>query len=184
LIDDQFLVGSHILQAPFVKENQYEREVVLPGTEAWYEPMEGRWHAGNQKIIAIAAPMTTPFYIRDGAVLPMARLQPEEHRFDGLCVDFRVVLSEEKKTSLTYLADDGISFEYSSGKESSLELTFHRKGTTLAIHQDEKSSHAGKIDPTFTTETAIQHVLINGRRAKRLPAQGVALGKEKTKTWQ
>jgi hypothetical protein len=114
----------------------------------------------------------------------MARLQPEEHRFDGLCVDFRVVLSEEKKTSLTYLADDGISFEYSSGKESSLELTFHRKGTTLAIHQDEKSSHAGKIDPTFTTETAIQHVLINGRRAKRLPAQGVALGKEKTKTWQ
>src|SRR5205823_9524128 len=69
-IDDQYLLGSHLLVAPVYTPGATARQVYLPeGT--WYD-----WHSGERfsgkRYLAAATPMEhIPLYARGGAVIPM-----------------------------------------------------------------------------------------------------------------
>ncbi|MDD5350108.1 MAG: glycoside hydrolase family 31 protein [Chthoniobacteraceae bacterium] len=183
-VDDQFMVGPWIMQAPFVEEKQASRTVVLPGGQKWYDASEGRWIAGGRKITVRPQAEETPLYIRDGAILPLARLAPEEAGFHAGNADFRIFLSRNAKTATRYVFDDGATFAYQKGKRSEVEISVQRTGTALAIETALLSGGYGPGDFTFTTETAIQRVRVNGTDAVPCPAQGVAFGRGKTVTWQ
>ena len=185
LIDDQFLVGPHILQAPFVVQNQASRAVVLPGKIKWYDVAEGRWIQGDQKINVTAKPMATPLYIRDGAILPLARLAEDDHAFDGKRVDFHVYLSGNASAKTHYVFDDGHTFAYEKqGKRSAVDILAQRNGTKLILTINVLSTGYGQGDFTFTTERTISSVIINGVRAKRISAQGVPFGAKPGTTWR
>ena len=182
-VDDQFMVGPCVMQAPFLVEKQTCREVVLPGAQKWYDVTEDCWISGGQKITVEAKPNGTPLFIRDGSILPLARLAPHEHLFRGEQVDFQIFLSEKAEASTRYLFDDGKTFAYQSGKRSEVEVSAQRSGNTLAIRLATLGSGYGKGDFTFTTAGDIKQVTINGIKAKRCRAQGVPLGSGKTTTW-
>jgi len=184
LIDDQFLVGPNILQAPFVEPDQKSRPVVLPGKNNWYDVSEGRWIKGNQKITVKAGMLETPFYIRDGAILPLARLAEGDHAFNSKLVDFHIYLSGNGTARNRYIFDDGLSFAYrKEGKQSEVEIIAKRSGDAMAITVDTVSKGYGKGEFTFTTEKTIRTVTLNGVRLRRIPTQGVTYGPGKLTTW-
>lgn len=182
LIDDQFMVGPSVMQAPFVQEKQKTRDVVLPKGD-WYSPMEGKWLTGGKKITVKAHGTDTPLYIRDGSILPLARVGPHENAFDARKVDFHLFLSKKNHASIRYTFDDGTSFAYQQGKVSQVEIKAARKGKKLEIEIVSISKGFGSGDFTFTASDEIAQVLVNGVPAKSTRSQGVPLGPEKTKTW-
>ncbi len=182
-IDDQFMVGPHIMQAPFVQEKLAKRSVVLPGKQAWYDVTNDRWIQGNQTITVAAQRDTTPLYIRDGAILPLARLKPQDHAFKGAEVDFHIFLSGNDQTATTYTFDDGSSFAYKKGKRSEVVITAQRQRHTLSIATETISDGFGSGKFTFSTTRDIKKVLINGKPAKLVAAQGINLGEKALPTW-
>ncbi len=184
LIDDQFLVGPDIMQAPFVEAQQKSRQVVLPGKNNWYDVSEGRWILGDRKITVAAKLADTPLYIRDGAILPLARLAEGEHAFQGKLADFHIYLSSDGTAQTHYVFDDGSSLAYQKGKRSEMEITAIRTGAALAITVKTILNGYGKADFIFTTEKGIRTVSVNESRARRVPAQGIAFGSGKSTTWR
>jgi alpha-glucosidase (family GH31 glycosyl hydrolase) len=171
------------MQAPFVEPNQKSRQVVLPGKTAWYDASEGCWIKGGRKITAAAKPLETPLYIRDGAILPLARLAEGDHAFNGKLVDFHIYLSGNATAQTRYVFDDGHSFAYRKGKRSEVKITARRTGAALAITVHIVDGGYGKGEFTFTTEKIIRAVSVNGVRARRVSPQGVAFGTGKLTTW-
>jgi alpha-glucosidase len=184
LIDDQFMVGAHIMQAPFVEERARFRTVALPGTGKWYDLSAGKWLRAGRKVKVAASVEETPIYVRDGSLLPLARLAPEDSMFDGGKVDFHVFLAGPGEVSTRYVFDDGISFGYQAGERSSVMVTARRSGDTLEVSIDYLSSGFGKGDFTFSTAGDIENVFIEGAPARRCIAQGVSISGARWNTWQ
>ena len=63
-IDDEFLLGTHILVAPVLKENQFSREVYLPEGE-WYNPWTDMTVKGGSTVTADAPIEVLPFFISE-----------------------------------------------------------------------------------------------------------------------
>ena len=81
-VDDQFLVGPHILLAPQVEQGTQQRKVVLP-KDAWFDTRTGEWLRGGKVVQAPLNAGSTPMYWRNGSIIPMRmNTAPEEHRTD------------------------------------------------------------------------------------------------------
>ena len=171
-VDDQFMVGPSVMQAPFLDEGLKQRNVTLPGEERWFDVSAAKWTKGGRTLRAKAAQDATPLYIREGSILPLARLAPEDHAFIAARVDFHIFLSRSGKTMTSYAFDDGESFAYKKGKRSVVEISAERKGRSLAIDLRYKKQGFGQGDFTFTTESAIESVTVNGVAATRCKPQG------------
>lgn len=183
-VDDQFLVGAAILQAPFVEEGQKSRSVVLPGGTAWFDVSKGAWIGGGKKLTVKAARETTPLYVRDRSILPLARVKPAENAFAGDQVDFHVFLSKNGTAETEYEFDDGHSFAYEKGAYTRLAVRATRRGSQLAVTLRSLHEGAGQPELTVTTLAGIQSVTINGRPAKKIGAQGIPLGQFSAQTWR
>jgi len=183
-IDDQFLVGPNLMQAPFVVEGQTCRNVVLPAGTRWFAVTESRWLDGGQSLDVEVSAADTPVYIRDGSILPLARLDPSSQAFDPAQVDFHIFLAGDGKISATYTFDDGISFDYLEGKRSEIRITAIRSGASLDISVESLSDGYGQGDFTFSTESAIGKCTVNGAAASRIKEQGVRLCFRPMHTWR
>ncbi|MBN8708742.1 MAG: hypothetical protein BGO12_13955 [Verrucomicrobia bacterium 61-8] len=182
-IDDQFLVGPSILQAPFVQEKQTQRDVVLPGRTRWFDISKGQWIDGGRRITVKADRENTPLYIRDASILPLARIAPADNAFDGSKVDFHVFLSRAGSAGTEYEFDDGLSFAYAKGAYTRVAIDAKRSRNTLRLTTETLHEGAGAPDFTVTTTAEITAVEINGKAARKVKAQGVPLGNYKTQTW-
>jgi alpha-glucosidase len=182
LVDDQFMIGPSLMQAPFVEEKQAAREVVLP-KGSWYAPLEAKWLKGGRKIKVRAEAATTPLYVRDGSILPLARLAPKESAFRGDHVDFHFFLEKKREASCRYVFDDGATLAYQTGKRSEIEIAGLRKGSTLAVTITSLSDGFGPGEWTFTTSAEITAVTVNQVPAKICGRQGIPFGPGKVKTW-
>ncbi len=69
-IDDQFMLGEHLLVAPVMEPGAVSREVVLP-SGTWYDFWTGE-KLGGGRTLSVDAPLDVlPLYVRAGAVLPL-----------------------------------------------------------------------------------------------------------------
>ncbi|CAF4731027.1 unnamed protein product [Rotaria socialis] len=69
-LDEQFLWGSHLLIAPVIYENNFNKWVYLPTTERWFD-----YYTGEEKTtlgaITVPAPLDfIPLFLRGGAIIP------------------------------------------------------------------------------------------------------------------
>ena len=71
-LQDQFMLGPHLLAAPALEEGQKTRRVFLPPGD-WYEFETGRCHAGNAECSFATQPGFYPLFVRGGAVIPFCR---------------------------------------------------------------------------------------------------------------
>jgi alpha-glucosidase len=69
-IDDQVLVGSHVLIAPVQRAGADEREVYLPSGR-WYPWLGGTAHIGGQRFRVSAPLEEIPVFVRAGGIVPM-----------------------------------------------------------------------------------------------------------------
>ena len=161
-IDDEFMVGPWILQAPFIDEDRTEREVVLP-TADWYDTQSGQWTVGGIKTTVKKDLETTPLYIRSGALLPLARNEGADFSFKSAEVDFALFLRGDGEAETTYAFDDGISFAYQQGKRSVLQVTAAVQNGILNLAANLQKRGFGAADAAVIFTTEYKQVIVNGK---------------------
>jgi alpha-glucosidase len=162
-IDDQFLIGPSVLQAPFIDKDQKTRTVILPGSEPWYDATNGDWvEPGTVKVKK--GRETTPLYVRCGAILPMQPGTPTDNRKELREVHFHLFIPPtwSGETELEYVADDGLTFDYRNGARSTLRVTAVSVDGNLAIRAQQTANGFGAINPTFVVHGEPKSVRVNG----------------------
>ncbi|AIE85449.1 glycoside hydrolase family 31 protein [Fimbriimonas ginsengisoli] len=162
-IDDQFMVGPSILQAPFVEEGVKKRTVTLPGLEPWYDAANGDWIEPGERT-AKAGRESTPLYLRAGAIVPMQPGTPVDNTKELRDVNLHLFMPPawSGESELEYVADDGISYAYTSGARSRLKVRVVSVDGNLAIATDQTQDGFGLIAPTFVIHGDPKSVRLNG----------------------
>jgi alpha-glucosidase len=133
-VDDQFMVGPAILQAPFLREEVRQRTVVLPGHK-WLRADTGRWVQGEGLLRVRRQLGTTPLFLREGSLVPFQPGVRTTNSKDLNHIGLLCCLSPgfTGKARLRYRADDGLSFDYRRGRRTRLDVTARTKGRRLHL---------------------------------------------------
>lgn len=70
LLEDQVMVGPHLMAAPFLVRGQSERLVRLP-EGIWYDLHTGRRHPGGGSLVIARRPGLVPLFARAGSIIPL-----------------------------------------------------------------------------------------------------------------
>lgn len=134
-VDDQFLIGPAIMQAPIVQQGQQSRFVTLPGTGRWMDANTGQFLAAARIIHVNSSADRTPIYLREGSLLPMQTGVRTRNDSDLSDIELHVILGFGclDEVTLDYVADDGLTFAYQRGERSVHRLRVRRVGNTLEL---------------------------------------------------
>ena len=171
---DQFLIGGSILQAPFVDETG-RREFTLPGSEPWYDARNGSWLVpGNYT--TKKAQDATPLFVRAGAVIPMQPGTPVSNEVDLFRVQFHVFVPEgwSGNSEYTYVADDGLTFDYRSGAESRVTVRMVAVDGHVVIGTE--STGDAPITFGFVLHGAAKSVRVDGHSPELVPERTTLTG--------
>jgi alpha-D-xyloside xylohydrolase len=72
-VEDQFMLGPDLLVAPVVHAGATFRSVYLPADAIWTHAVTGERHSGGQQISVEVSLEGIPVFLRDDAVVPVAR---------------------------------------------------------------------------------------------------------------
>ncbi len=165
-LEDQFMVGPVLLQAPQVTEAK-ERDVLLP-SGAWFDFATGIWRQEGGKLRRKEEPETTPLFGREGFIVPM-RPAGEWHRPTDLRrVELHVLMRRKGagRTGITYVADDGQSFDYRRGIVSRMKMNVSVKGDGIEVRMEAEQTAYGRLQvrPFFYDRFRCAQIWVNGRR--------------------
>jgi alpha-D-xyloside xylohydrolase len=136
LVEDEYLLGSDILVAPLLETGMTGRAVYLPPGK-WIDYQTAKVYAGGwQQIAAGALPVVV--LVRDGAVIPHAKLAQSTSQIDWSALDLVVYADAAAEArGLVALPSDNVL----------RRLTLARKGAGFALASDPL---AGKVAWTVT----------------------------------
>ncbi len=111
-LNDEYLVGKHMLVAPIVNQGANKRMVYLPAG-VWYDYWTGEKHQGGQYIIKDAPLDTLPIYIKEGSIIPTYDLVQYvgEKPYDKL-----TLLVAGDIATCKHYQDNGTDFAYQDGQ--------------------------------------------------------------------
>ena len=134
-VDDQFMVGPALMQAPLLHQGQAHRSVVLPGAGRWMDAGSGAFLAAGRMVHAGSDARSTPVYLREGQLLPMQPGERLNQASDLADLELHVILGEgcRESAELDYVADDGLTYGYRRGLRSRWSLRAWRDGDTLHL---------------------------------------------------
>lgn len=171
-ITDQFMVGPWLLQAPVVEHESEHRRFRLPGRRLWMDARSGDWIKPGTHDFHVARQETLLFF-KAGAIVP---IQPEEPTTTEIDLNRPVILitvpeTYQGTTEDTYIADDGISFDYQQGKRSEIKITVTGTHKGLNISWKQTKEGYGEIKPRFVTNVRHGAIKVNGKRVRKQPYQ-------------
>lgn len=122
-IEDQFMVGPSILQAPFTCPSP-NRSVCLPKGR-WYHVLDNTWVTGGQDLIIRQSRTGTPIFFRDNSIIPMQVGERINNSNALEHIELHIFVSRQngKKATYTYQFDDGLTYAYRQGKVSKFTIT-------------------------------------------------------------
>jgi alpha-glucosidase len=163
LLNDQFMVGPSILQAPFVQAEGRARAVTLPGTEPWFDAGAGEWHQPGAPELRRKREIT-PLFFRAGAIVPMQPGTPTDNTKDlhKVHVHLFVPPGWSGDGELEYRTDDGLSYAYQRDGRSSLHVRMACIEDNLALAVDWVDGPSGRVEPTFVIHSEPKSVRLNG----------------------
>ncbi len=133
-VDDQFMIGPAIMQAPFLTENDSRRRALLP-KERWYRADQGRWVHGGRFLYVGREDDRTPIFLRDKSIIPMQKGIRHDNKND-LC-DIELLLCCSRIFAGTafyrYSVDDGETLDYRSGHRSTYGISVNRKKDEIRV---------------------------------------------------
>ncbi len=164
-IDDQFMVGPAILQAPFLREEVRQRTVVLPGRK-WLRADTGRWVAGEGFLRVRRQLGTAPLFLREGSLVPFQPGVRTTNKKDLNHIGLLCCLSPgfTGKARLYYRADDGLSFDYRRGRRTRLDVTARTTGRRLHLRVKTLAEGFGPVHlvPFSVNRFSALHLEIDG----------------------
>ncbi|MEI6035196.1 MAG: glycoside hydrolase family 31 protein [Verrucomicrobiae bacterium] len=145
-LDDQFLLGSHLLVAPVTAEGQTARHLYLPeGT--WRDWWTGEAVSGGRHLLVPTPRDRIPVFARGGAVIPLWTGSPQttQGHFPEE-IELRVIVPlEDGETTSIFHEDDGLTFAHQTGAFFRTTFRVARAGTTLRL----AATVSGKGFPEF-----------------------------------
>ncbi|HBR94212.1 MAG TPA: hypothetical protein DEA90_08615 [Opitutae bacterium] len=130
-LEDQFMVGPAIMQAPFVHEGENSRSILLPAGR-WWDARSGRWLAKQSELNISADLESTPLFIRDGSIVSMLPGERKSQQSDLSDIECHIFISEDYQAPVTwtYRFDDGKTVD---APQSELRLQFKQDGESLVL---------------------------------------------------
>lgn len=134
-VDDQFLIGPAILQAPVLQPSTQQRSVVLPGQCRWLDAATGQFVGGGRMVHATSSPQATPIYLREGSLIPMQPGWPQQPGVDLADIELHAILGPDCAGVAVqdYVADDGLTLAHQRGVRSHWRFEMYRTGATLVV---------------------------------------------------
>lgn len=177
-VDDQFMVGPALMQAPLLERDQRSRRVVLP-KGGWYALHAGRWLEGGRLVREKERFDTTPLYAREGFVVPMQVGMRSSNENDLSSVELHVFLhARSRRTArMSYEFDDGETTAYRSGATSSFSVIARSKGTTLEVTLKDLAMGYGPARIRIVAYDDFDALVVRG--AERPPADRLAAKRTK-----
>jgi alpha-glucosidase len=161
LIDDQFMIGPDLMQAPFVHEKRGYREVTLPKA-LWFRADTGAWLQGGRRLRVRRDQRSTPLFIRAGGLIPFQQEVPTTNDCDlnriGLLCCLPLAFTGQARGQ--YRADDGISLEYRQGRRTLVEITARVDGNDLYLAVRTHSDGFGQVEFTPYTFALFKNVYL------------------------
>jgi alpha-glucosidase len=150
---DQYMVGPSLLFAPFLAQDETERSVEVPH-ESWFDWPANRWTGGGT-MACRRDPLSTPLFIRNGAIVPLSTVAENDNRWDGAAVEFLVCSAPgnsavSKTCSLIYRWDDGVSNAYREGGRSAVRIETVQSDGGLEVSVVHTESGYGRLVPVIT----------------------------------
>jgi alpha-D-xyloside xylohydrolase len=128
-ITDQFMFGPALLVNPVTTMGATSRSVYLPaGT--WFDFWDGSTVTGGNTTMASAPLSELPLYVRGGSIVPMGpMIQYATQSVDPL--EVRVYPGQD--ASFTLYEDEGDTYNYETGKYSTIQFTWSDSAKQLTI---------------------------------------------------
>ncbi len=160
-IDDQFMIGPWIMQAPFLDEKGEERAVVLPKGR-WFRADAGEWIDGGQRITAKRRAETTPLFFREGSLIPFQPGEIKDNRKDLHRIGLLCCVSPEfvGEARYRYRADDGLSFGYREGGRTIVDVAARVKEEALCVSVKRIAESYGPVSMTIFSLNRYSEVIM------------------------
>jgi|SRR5665213_275435 len=129
-VDDQFMVGPAILQAPLLQPGQRGRTLLLPPGQ-WFDTVLGTWTRGGRTVRSSVGAGETPLYVRDGSLIFMQAGEPSDNRANLKELELHVFLRQGTAV-VDYRFDDGESFDYQRGRRTHLQFKVNLESGRLS----------------------------------------------------
>lgn len=187
-VDDQFMVGPALMQAPILRRAQPIRRVVLPRAE-WFEAHSGRWRSGPVNLRVREPEAGTPLYVREATLLPMLE---QLGRHTPGCMDaieLAIFLRSRSRqvAHLDYEFDDGISFGYRQGQLSRFSIQARVSGSDLLVEIEPLVQTAGSLHVKlvlFAKFAQVRVVVANRERRYRPRPARLRFTGEPLRVWK
>lgn len=167
-VDDQFMLGPAIMQAPVLEPGANSRAVVLPKAD-WFDAMRGNWIKGGRRVRVKTVTAQTPLYVRGGSVIPMRVGDPTDNRTDLREIELHLFVSTGFKGEVryTYHADDGATFGYRRGERTSVEFVICRGRNGLVVKAEDSVFGYGPLRVRFVTYSKEKSLtLVEGKSSR------------------
>jgi alpha-glucosidase (family GH31 glycosyl hydrolase) len=165
-VEDQAMIGSHMMIAPVMTKNATKRKVYFP-SGTWFDYWNEKQIQGPGFFEIHTPTDHLPLFLHEGAIIPFGpKMQhiPDDHRFDHLDIHFWGTESN----SIDIYDDDGLSTKYQSdhwlkrsiiSKESKhgLEVNISATGSFVPV-----GSMTCQYNFIFHTKDEFARLLING----------------------
>ena len=157
-IDDQFMVGRAILQAPVLAQGKRARALALPAG-GWFNAATGAWTRGGRRVRAACAHGHTPLYVREGSLLVTQAGEPTDNRPNLRDLELHVFL-RSGVAEADYRCDDGESFAFEDGGRTHLRLRAEARGGELRIGVETLAGGFGPCTVRVVTYAAFGSVTL------------------------
>ncbi len=129
-LEDQVLVGPHLMAAPFVQRGQNTRLVHIP-EGSWYDLHSGERYEGGGSITITRRPGLVPLFAKAGSVIPMlSEAVSNTDKMQNQAWTLRLFPGADGSTSHLYW-DDGESRDHEQGRY--LKLLVHLEDARLVV---------------------------------------------------
>jgi alpha-glucosidase len=159
-INDQFMLGDHLMAAPVIKKDMNTRSLYLPKGN-WYEFFNDMKYKGG-KTITVDAPINAvdaynkhyehpfaglPMFVQAGSVIPMQEVQQYVGQKDITNMNLRVYAGGSQTSKL--YEDDGKTQDYHKGQYRLSTFTTESSSKYLKINVSMNGDYSGAVK-TFT----------------------------------
>jgi alpha-glucosidase len=175
-VNDQFLVGSDVLQAPILDAKKRSRSVILPGKAPWFDAINSDWTKPGKKRVKPSYE-ETPLFIRNGAILPMHRPGRNPVNLSDVELHIFAAPGTEGHSRYTYRADDGLTYGYRRGERSVLEIEVTWTPDRIEIQAECTESGFRSFDVEFVLHAGSREITLNRCKTQELPTEGILVGK-------
>jgi len=173
-VDDQYLIGSHLLVKPVTSAGARTSTVQFPTSDCWYDVDNMRrmkldkGSAGNVVSLTIESDIDKiPVYQRGGSVVPRKlRLRRSSHLMMNDPYTLYVALGNDLKAKGELYMDDETTFDHERRHDFGVASFSTSWGDNVAIRNSVRIGSEGAVNAKAAGDRIVERIIIMGVPAK------------------